>query len=195
MRQREVRNTVGLGDLLLSLRTSLVTEPLAISLQTGVKVPLGYDDQPDNDGPRLGSGDLDGEIHLLVGRSLYPLAAYVSGGVGYRRRGGRLNDEVVYVVEGGYTRGRFLFKAGLDGLINTTAPPDIYGRTVVTPLPGGGGVLPDLVVGDQDVFKVIPAVIYALRPGLSLQVEMIHTLAGKNVLGGSQLSLGVVLTS
>ena len=163
-------------------------------MQSGVKVPLGYDDQPDNDGPRLGSGDLDAEIHLLVGRSLHPLHAYVSGGVGYRRRGGRLNDEVLYAVEGGYAKGPLLFKTMLDGVMNTKAPPDIYGRPVVTPLPGGGGALPDLVVGDQDVFKVIPALIYTLRPGLSLQAELIHTLAGKNTLSGTQLAVGVVLT-
>ena len=195
LRQREIRNTIGLGDLWLSVRTRLVTEPLIISMQTGLKVPLGYDDQPDNDGPRLGSGDFDGEIQLLAGKSLHPLDAYVSGGVGYRRRGGRLNDEVLYSIEGGYTRGPLLFKAGLDGLMNTKAPPDIYGATVVTPLPGGGGALPDLVVGDQDVLKVIAALIYTRRPGLSLQVELIHTLAGKNTLGGPQLSVGVVSTN
>ena len=49
-------------------------------------------------------------------------------------------------------------------------------------------------MGDQDVFKVIPALIYTPRPGLSLQAELIHTLAGKNTLSGTQLAVGVVLT-
>ena len=82
---------------------------------------------------------------------------------------------------------------GLDGVENTSTPPDIYGQTVVTPLPGGGGVLPDLVVGDQHVTKVSPALIYTMYPGLLLQADVFHVLAGKNTLSGTTFALGFVL--
>jgi len=94
----------------------------------------------------------------------------------------------------GYTAGRLLFKVGLDGVENTSAPPDIYGQTVITPLPGGGGVLPDLVIGDQHITKLNPALIYSVRPGLSLQGEFSRILAGTNTLSGNAFVLGVVLT-
>ena len=191
LRYREILHTNGLADLSLSLRYALLVSPLALSLQGGTKMPLGYDKTPSNDGPPLGSGEVDGEVHVLAGKSLYPLPLYLSADLGYRRRGGRLHDEILYAVEAGYTAGRLLFKVGLDGVENTSTPPDIYGQTVVTPLPGGGGVLPDLVVGDQHVAKLSPALIYTLNPGLLLQADAFHVLAGENTLSGTTFALGI----
>ncbi len=193
VRFREIVHTNGFADLSLSLRYALLVSPLALSLQGGTKMPLGYDNSPSNDGPPLGTGEVDGELHVLAGKSLYPLPLYLSAALGYRGRGGRLHDEILYAVEAGYTADRLLFKVGLDGVENRSAPPDIYGRTVVTPLPGGGGVLPSLVVGDQHIAKVNPALIYSLKPGLLLQADVFHVLAGKNTLSGTTFALGFVL--
>ncbi len=190
---REVVHTTGFADLSLSLRYALLVSPLALSLQGGIKQPLGYEKTPSSDGPPLGSGEVDGEVHVLLGKSLYPLPFYLTPDLGYRRRGGRLHDEILYAVEAGYTAGRLLFKLALDGLQNTTVPPDIAGQTVVTPLPGGGGALPDLIVGDQHIAKFSPALIYTLSPGLSLQAEILHVLAGKNTLSGTTYTLAFVL--
>lgn len=68
------------------------------------------------------------------------------------------------------------------------------GRTVVTPLPGGGGVVPELIVGDQHVTKLNPALAYSLRPGLALQIEALHVIAGTNSLAGTIYSFGILLT-
>lgn len=194
LKQREIVNTTGLADLTLSLRRALLVSPLALSLQGGLKLPLGYEKQPANDGPPLGTGEPDGELHLLLDKSLYPLPAYLGGSVGYRRHGGRLHDEVLYTFEVGYSRGRVLLKLALDGLKNTSPPPDIAGRLVLNPLPGGGGALPELIAGDQDIVKVDPAIIYNLRPGLDLQGELLYVAAGKNALSGTIYSLGVVFS-
>ncbi len=145
------------GDLTLSGKRLILETPLTLAVQAGVKLPLLYNEKPNNNGPPLGSGAFDGEVHLLAGRSLYTRPSYVTGSLGYRRRGGRLNDEAVYAAEAGYTKGRTLFKVTLDGVRNTSKPPDIVGNMVVTPLEGGGGVLPDLVVGDQHIVKLNPA--------------------------------------
>lgn len=142
VRFREIVHTNGFADLSLSLRYALLVSPLALSLQGGTKMPLGYDKSPSNDGPPLGTGKVDGELHVLAGKSLYPLPLYLTAALGYRGRGGRLHDEILYAVEVGYTADRLHFKVGLDGVENRRAPPDIYGRPVVTPLPGGGGVCP-----------------------------------------------------
>ena len=128
---REIVNTVGFGDITLSVRRELLPDPLALSIQTGIKFPLGYAQRPANDGPPLGTAKFDGEIHLLAGRSLWPLPGYVTGSLGFRRRGGRLNDEVVYGIEIGCNVGPLLAKIGVDGIRNRSTPPDIAGRTVV----------------------------------------------------------------
>jgi hypothetical protein len=191
---REVVNTVGFGDITLSVRRKLLSDPLALSVQAGVKLPLGYARRPANDGPPLGSAKPDGEIHLLAGRSLWPLPSYVTGSAGFRRRGGSLHDELVYGMEAGYTVGPVLVKIALDGVRNRSTPPDIAGQTVVTPLPGGGGVLPNLVVGDQHITKLNPGIIYSLSPGRAVQAELLHVLAGTNTLSGTVFSVGLILT-
>ena len=191
---REIVNTVGFGDVTLSVRRRLLPAPLVLSIQAGVKLPLGYHRRPANDGPPLGTSKLDGEAHLLAGRSLWPLPGYVTGSMGFRRRGGRLNDELVYGIEVGYRKGRLLTKLGLDGVRNRSTPPDIAGQTVVTPLPGGGGVLPNLVVGDQHFTRLSPSVIYSLASGMAVQAELSHVLAGTNVLSGTVFSLALIFT-
>jgi len=184
----------GLSDLSFLLRYRVLAEPLVLSLQGGFKVPLGYDSKPANDGPPLGTGEVDEEINLLLGRSLHPLPMYLTGGIGYRWRNGPLHDQVSFSIEAGYSAGKFLFKAVLDGIKSTVPPPDIEGQPVVTPIPGGGGALPNIIIGDQDVFKVSPAVIYNLQPGLALQAEALHIFAGKNTVRGTIFSLGVVVS-
>lgn len=190
---REVtRTTTGFADLALSGRLQIFNKPLAVSIQGGIKIPLGYDKTPENDGPTLGTGELDGELLLLLGRSLYPLPLYTTAGIGYRSRGGRFNDEILYNFEVGYTPGKWLFKLTLDGIQNTATPPDLYGRTLVLPLPGGGGVTPELLFGDQHILKLIPGVIFRFSQGLALQAEAIHVLAGTNTVAGTTFSLGLV---
>jgi len=193
LRPLERLHSVGFGDLSLALRWGLSEEPLAAALQLGIKIPSGYDAHP-VDGPPLGSGKWDGEMRLAIGKSLYPLPFYVSGELGYRRRGGPLNDEFLYAAEIGSSTGRLFFKLAIDGIQNSSAPPDIAGRTVVTPLPGGGGVVPELIVGDQHVTKLNPALAYALRPGLALQIEALHTVTGANSLAGTIYSFGILFT-
>jgi len=186
--------TTGLSDLMLSTKFSLFENPFALSLQGGIKLPLGYDNKPDNDGAPLGTGNFDTEGHLLIGRSLYPLPMYVTGGIGYRKRGGRLNDEILYNAEIGYNAGKFLFKVTLDALKNTKEPPDIYGQTVNTPLEGGGGTLPDIIVGDQDITKISPSIIYNFNEGLAVQGEILNIIGGKNTVSGTIYSLGLVFS-
>ncbi len=191
---KEVASTVGLGDLTLSLRRTLSTTPLVFSVQVGIKLPLGYERTPASGGPSVGTSAADAEAHLLMGKSLYPLPFYLTAGLGYRRRGGRLNDEMLYTSELGFTSGPALFKFDIYGIENTSAPPDIAGQTVVTPLPGGGGVLPDLVVGDQNVVKLSPGIVYTLRSGFSLQGEVFYVAAGENTLSGTSYTLSIVFS-
>lgn len=194
LEHKETLRTFGPGDLTLSLRYILGAQPVVFSAQVGIKLPLGYEMVPASGGPSLGTSKVDAEAHLLVGKSLYPLPFYLTAGLGYRRRGGMLNDEIVYTSEVGFTSGPALFKFNIHGIDNTSEPPDIAGNTVVTPLPGGGGVLPDLVIGDQNALKLNPGLVYSLGNGLALQGDVFHLAAGKNSLSGTSYSLSLVFT-
>jgi hypothetical protein len=182
------RTNGGLGDLSLAVRTPIVQGPSALAVQGGVKIPLGYEKKPDNGGPPLGTGEVDFEIQVAGGRSLYPVPAYVSGGAGYRRRSGSAHDEIIYNVEAGYTAGQVSMKLRFDGLQSTVAPPDIGAAQASTAL-GGVNIV---IVGDQDIFKVSPGVVITLNDSAALSADLFHTLAGKDTVTGTTFSLGLV---
>ena len=178
---RITRENGDLGDLWLSVRRQVLRMPFAVAVQAGVKVPLGYDQRPENNGPGLGTSERDGEINLILGKSLYPWPAYVAAGVGYRRRdGGTFHDEILFNVEGGYTAGPLFLKLRFDGLKNTEDPPDL------------SQVVSNANVGDQDIYKLSPTVSYRIRGGISVTAEAFHTLAGKDTVTGTAYVVGVI---
>lgn len=180
----------GLADLVVSIRAPLRQSGFAASLQGGVKLPLGYEQDPDNDGPPLGSGEIDAEIHLLLGQSLYPAPMYLGASAGYRVRGGALHDEILYSAEVGYTAGDFFMKLRFDGLQNVEDPPDLSGAGMMPPATTTNNV----IVGDQDIFKISPTLQYRLNAQTAVAAEAFHTFAGKNTVAGTTFSLGLVYT-
>ena len=54
----EIATTSGFADLDLYGKYAILDNPLALSLQAGVRIPLGYSREPKNNGPRLGSADM-----------------------------------------------------------------------------------------------------------------------------------------
>lgn len=185
--------TLGVSDLTLLGRYKLLDRGMVLSLQGGVKLPLLYDESPADDGAPLGTGHVDLEGQLLVGKSLYPLPVYLTTGVGYRKRTGDIHDQVFSSAEAGYTFGKLLIKVTWDGLWSTVTPPDIVGAPVTTPLPGGGGALPNVIVGDQNIFKISPAIILNLSKRLSVQGDVLHIYGGKDTVAGTIFSFGVIL--
>ncbi len=185
--------TLGVSDLSLSARYALFKTPFALAIQGGFKIPLGYDKNPVNEGAPLGTGELDFEGNLLFGKSLYPLPLYLTGGIGYRQRSGALHDQILYTAEAGFQQSIFLFKVTLDGLFSTTTPPDLAGQAIITPLPGGGGAFPNIIVGDQDIHKISPSLIVKVSPITSFQLEALHIFSGKNTVAGTVFSFGVVI--
>ena len=190
---QEIATTTGFADMRLLATYGIMTEPIALSFSAGPKIPMGYSRTPENDGPSLGTGYVDVEGYLAIGTSLHPVPAYVSSSVGYRARGGKFNDEMYLSAEAGYTIGNFFIKAFLELIRSTVTPPDLYGGTIVSPLPGGGGTLPNIIVGDQDISKILPSITYYFNEGFGLQAEINHVFAGKNTLSGTTYSLGLVL--
>ena len=166
-----------LGDLELRLRWLMRRQPLITSLAFGGKIPLGY---PVDDDTRVppGTGEIDGDIRFLLGHSLYPVPAYVTGEVGYRRRGGIFNDETFFSLEGGYTVDRLLIK-GLATAVRTRGSCS-------------GGAQGDLV-GDQNLLKLSPGIIYGVSERAEFSVELIGVASGCNTAVGNSLVVGVAL--
>ena len=174
---RRVRvSNSGAGDWWTWLRTPVVTRPLAVAFQSGIKIPL-YS-QPPNEGflsvPPLGTGSVDAEVGVYLGLSLYPLSGYTSGGVAYRVRGGDVHDEIPFNIEAGYTFGPLFTKVRLDGVYNTE---------------GVGG---SVIAGDENYVKLSPTVAYSFSKHFVLGFEAFHVLAGKNTIAGTAYSLGLV---
>jgi hypothetical protein len=190
--RKVTRTNGGFSDLWASLRFPFVQGPSAVALQGGVKIPLGYESEPDNDGPPLGTGEVDGEIFAVFGQSFYPVNGFFQAAVGYRYRGGKFNDEYIYGAELGYTAGRLFMKFRFEGLQNTVTPPDIAGGTVMTPLPGGGGAVNNVIVGDKDEFKLLPTLAFFVTENFQITAEAYHVFAGKNTTAGTTYALGII---
>jgi hypothetical protein len=186
--QQAIRTNYGFSDATVSLRRALVRGRLAAAVQTGLKLPLGYDPTPANDGAPLGTGRIDADLGIHAGLGLHPM--YVDSGAGYRIRRGSRHDQVLINGEAGVLFGRLFSKVRLEGLMSTVTPPDIAGAVVQTPV--SGEVLNQVVVGDHDLFKVIVETSASLGRGFRLAGEMSHALAGKNTLAGTTWALGII---
>ena len=190
----------GLADLELRLRWRLLHNPSVVSLALGGKFPLGYDiDQnsigslsagglglgpipvdgvagADNKVP-LGTGGRDIDIRLLLGTSLYPfLPGYFTNTVGYRKRGGAFSDEIFYSFEAGVTYKRLLVKGVVEGM-STKGNCGAMGQ---------GGL-----VGDQDILKLAPGLIWSLSKHLEIGVDLFHIAAGCNTAAGTTYAVGL----
>lgn len=185
-------STNGLGDLGLGARLGVIRAPVVVSVETGLKIPAGYDARPDDDGPPLGNGEVDADVRLLVGAGLGRLA-YATGGAGYRRRGGVYHDEILYEGEIGWEPGNWLLQGGVDAVRNTRQPQDLAGTPIVTPLPGGGGSFV-VIVGDQDWTKARVALSRRVAPGSRLKVFASDVVQGRNTIDGTEIGLALVLT-
>ena len=186
----------GLADLELRLRWRLLRNPAVVSLALGGKFPLGYDidqdsigsldagglglgpspvDEADSKVP-LGTGERDIDMRLLVGKSLYPLPGYLTSTVGYRKRGGAFSDEFFYGLEAGVTYKRLLVKGVVEGM-RTMGDCGAMGQ---------GGL-----VGDQDILKLAPGLIWSLSKHLEIGVDLFHIAAGCNTAAGTTYAVGL----
>lgn len=186
----------GLADLELRLRWRWLLKPAVVSLALGGKFPLGYDVEQDGNGSLepsgiglgpspvdgadskvpLGTGENDIDMRLLVGKSLYPFPGYLTSTVGYRQRGGAFSDEFFYGFEAGVAYQRLLVKGVVEGM-HTTGDCGAMGR---------GGL-----VGDQDILKVAPGLIWSLSEHLEIGVDLFHIAAGCNTAAGTTYAVGL----
>ncbi len=167
----------GFGDLEMGLRWLLASQPVVASVAVGGKIPLWYDEDPGTRVP-LSSREVDADVRVLLGRSLYPFPGYVTGEIGYRIRGGAFSNEALYALEAGVMVNRFLFKGYISG-IHTFGECNPVGEVGL--------------IGDQNVLKLSPGVSYRLTDRLELSADLVHIAAGCNTAAGNTLLFGVAL--
>ncbi len=151
------RRAADLGSAVLGLRVGLedaigvLDERSALAANIGFTVPLGY---RRNYAPTVGPGQVDAQLLLAYGRSLWPLPAYAQTGVGYRHRtsvfgfsrvvdcpalqpddaeelcvadaGSEVgySDELLFKLEAGYTLFGRLLLQGLVDVVWSVDPPE-----------------------------------------------------------------------
>ena len=181
--------------------------PTVLAANLGVGIPMGYTRNYD---PAVGPGQLDLQATLNIGRSLWPLPAYVQAGLGYRRRtssfgfsaatvcmndqdaDGRAclpdedsrrsyGDEFLFSAEGGVTLGPILLQGLVDSHWSVSAPAPPEGDTVI--LPEGFELQRYILVG---------AGVTVYGPlGFGLSVQAFGAVHAQNALGGSQIFVGL----
>ena len=110
------QETWGVGDIDVGAKFKLAEGPWGIlSAQTLIKIPGPYDS---NDDLPLGNGQIDFDVRVLYGRSLYPFVpGYCNFEIGYRWRFEDPSDELRYLIEFGVDFSRDIYgRVKLDGI-------------------------------------------------------------------------------
>ena len=167
----------GFGDVELRMRRLLWNKDFVASVAAGAKVPTWFEDDESTRVP-LSSKKMDWDARVLLGKSLYPVPGYVTGELGYRLRGGTFSNEWFYTLEAGITVDRVLIKGFISGIrtLGNCEPGDEVG-----------------LIGDQNVLKISPGIIYKLNSRVELSADLIHIASGCNTTAGNTFFVGVAL--
>ena len=167
----------GFGDVELRMRRLLWSKDLVASVSAGAKLPTWYEDDEGTRVP-LSTKKVDWDARVLLGKSLYPVPGYVTGELGYRLRGGTFSHEWFYTLEAGFTVDRVLIKGFISG-IQTLGNCDAVDEVGL--------------IGDQNVLKISPGIIYKLNSSVELSMDLIHIASGCNTTAGNTFFVGVAL--
>lgn len=172
----------GLGDMDLGIRYKLLDNEKAgiVSTQLLLKVPGPYDQ---NDPLPLGNGQLDTELRLLYGRSLYPLIpGYGNVEIGYRWRAKDPSDEIRYLVEFGLDFSSQIYaRAKLDGILSLDngKKRDTSGNPTTT--------------NNFDLAKLDLTVGYKAAPDWGVELSYVPTVYGQSTAAGATYTLALYL--
>lgn len=169
----------GIADSDVGFRIGLLsTGATVLNAQVMLGLPLG--DSGQTNGLYTGDGESNQSISLQVGRSLYPLPAYLAGEVGINHRLKGFSDEFRYAFEAGFTIRQRLTVAlhlrGVESLKN--------GNNTLT---GGTGGL----AGNNVRFLLYgPEISYLIKPDIGVSLSVTGAARGQNVLAAPSYSFG-----
>ncbi len=177
IRDVDVTNA-GLGDLSIGARRGLVAGRRPVAVELLAKLPLGYEVNPDNSGPALGSGEPDLTASAMAGLTLR--GAYLTATAAYRIRGGPLANDAGFAAQIGGSHRGVSGQVLLEGWYSTRSPEPL-------------GVSSTMAVPNQDLLKLIASLGFRTAPGAEIVVEAYHALQGKNAAAGTTAALALVL--
>ncbi len=182
--------STGLSDVYLGFRYRLAQQAWVIALQTGAKIPTGYetDETRLNSAPPLGDGQTDVEFRLMAGRALFHYRGYLNLEAGYRAREGEPVDEIPYSVELGLnlTKDHLLIATlyGVQALTEKKGQSDfriVDGRVVN--FVGTGAV--------EEYTNLRLQLVYRIAGSVELSFEFNQVLTGRNTSYATTVGGGV----
>lgn len=163
------------GDFEVQAKYQFLDRPVVASALVGTKIPTIYKIE---DFPPLGNGETDFDARLLLGASLYPIPAYLTGDIGYRFRGGDFVDEINFNFEAGYTfYEKYLVRFATTGIRSTK---DSNGESNLLGFPLA-----------QKQYRVGGGIIYKLSPNFEFDITYLNTIAGDNIPKANELFVGI----
>ena len=169
----------GAGDIDLGLKYKWYDGKAGVmALQSIVKIPA-YDE---DDTLPLGNGQVDLDLRLLWGRSLYPaIPGYFNLEAGYRLRFEEPSDEFRYLVELGIDVTKKMYvRAKLDGIVSMENADDN----------ATSGSNPS-IVPEFDLGKLDAVVGYKLGKAWSVEIGAGQDIYGTNTAAGTRGTLAV----
>jgi len=170
----------GIADADLGLRIGLVqNRPTVVSAGFKVGLPLGRDEQ--ENGLLTGDGEWNQTVTLGAGHSFYPAPAYAKAAAGFNNRTRGYSDEVVYLVEGGYTfRQAVTLAVRIQGVASLKNGDDAV-------LGGTGG----LYANNQQYLAYGLEVGYTHRDAYGISFSVEGATLAENVLAAPAFSVGL----
>lgn len=163
------------GDFEFQAKYQFLDKPIVASALIGTKIPAVYDVV---DFPPLGNGETDYDAKLLLGLSLYPIPAYLTGDIGYRLRGGEFEDEIQYNFEAGYTFfNKYLVRAVTTGIKSTKMDA---GQSEFLSFPLS-----------QEQVRIGGGLIYKFSPKIEFDATYLKTISGSYIPKANELFIGV----
>lgn len=163
------------GDFESQIKYQFLNKPIVASALIGTKIPAVYDVV---DFPPLGNGETDYDVKLLLGASLYPIPAYLTGDIGYRLRGGDFEDEIQFNFEAGYTFFEKYLVRGVTTGIKSTSMDAGQSELLNFPL-------------SQEQIRVGGGIIYKLNQKIEFDATYLKTISGNNIPKANELFIGV----
>ena len=163
------------GDFEFQVKYQFLDRPVVASVLLGAKIPAIY---KVIDFPPLGNGETDYDAKLLLGASLYPIPAYLTGDIGYRLRGGDFEDEIQFNFEAGYTFfNKYLVRGVTTGIKSTqmdAGQSDLLGFPL-----------------SQEQIRVGGGLIYKLNQRIELDVTYLKTTSGNYIPKANEVFIGI----
>lgn len=165
------------GDLQLQYKYQLLDGPVVISALAGLKLPVIYDQ---GDLPPLGTGVIDYDAKLLMGASFYPIPVYITGDIGFRKRGEEFDNELHFNFEVGYTvRKKYLLRVFGNGIRSNNSD-----EIMMEPLQ---------FAHQQDQTRLGGGLIYLINSNLEADLSYLTTTSGRSIPKSQEIYFGIAV--